>query len=176
MLYVFVSVVYVCLLVCMFVSMCVLVDFYVCIWKPKVNVECLPWLLSTSLRQSTVSASWVIAGGSHIWLLCGFRDPNTSPQMYTANTFSIEQLHSLRVRFSSHQANGLWRSSLTHLVVWLRTPDLKQVTMACSCVSLTQSGNASSSDFVLGYASWSNKPTGWHCCQATLTHGISEDV
>lgn len=53
MLYVFVCVVYVCLLVCMFVSMCVPMDTYVCIWKLRVNVECLPWLLATSLRQST---------------------------------------------------------------------------------------------------------------------------
>lgn len=90
-------------------------------------------------KESSVSTSWVIAGGSHIWLLRGFRDPNTSPQTYTANTFSTEQLHSLRVRFSSHQASGLWRSSLTHLVVWLRTPDLKQVTMAFSWVCHSRS-------------------------------------
>lgn len=128
-------------------------------------------------KESPVSTSWVIAGGSHTWLLCGFKDPNISPQTYTANALSFEQLHNLRARFSSHQVNGLRRSSLTHLVVWLHTPDLKQVTMTLSRVCHSHSLEMHHQvTLSLDMRHGVTNPQGWHCCQATLTHRISEDM
>lgn len=86
--YMFVCVVYVCLLVCMFVSMCVPMDTHVYIRQPKVNVGWLPWLLSSSLSQSTPKNPQFLPPNCR-WpphlsdFYVDSRDPNTSPQTST---------------------------------------------------------------------------------------------
>lgn len=171
--------------------LCLLTCTHVCKYVSTYGHACLLPRLMQNVFLDCCPLSWVSLpqGTPSLYLLSNCRwlphfsdlsvdsgHPNASPQTCTVSTFSTERLPSPRVRFPPHQANGLWSRFLTHAVVRLCALDLEQVTMVCSHVLLTQPGNASSSDFVLGYASWSNKPTELHCCQATLTHGISEDM
>lgn len=97
-----------------------------------------------------------------------------------SNLYSNELLHqsSSPARQSDFNPIGLMDFDVVFLLTQFCgcVNYLKQVTMICSHVSLAQSGNAASSDFVLGYASWSDRPTGQHCCQETLAYGISEDM